>query len=207
MGRQEYCNISDEKLVNLYRESSDGQAFSELWERYRKRIRRMWQTLDRGGFYRRHLADFESLFDKLLSEEIIPRFDSKRASFERFLLRVCQRRGLTLYKKLACRERREQLLVSELARTSRDTYNRRSASSQILSDLDQMRSGLPAEFQKLLELRYGIFPVGFSEIAEIMAMAGYSKTPSGWRDTHSRCIKQLYNSLRDKGYGGLSAKE
>ena len=217
MGQIDYKQLPEDQLQPLYKQEGDKQAFFEFHQRYKLIVQARWRASHQ-VLFRKYPEEFEDFFDKLL-EEAVTKWDKSKASFRTFfLMQVCRRRVIDFTRSLWTRYRREAKAVSELgspgggvdAEASLDSIleeDRRSSDEEPTfseQDLEFFREALPREkqdCQELLRLMIYSGPRKFEEKARVLAIMGYTKKATGWRDTWMRNRRRIMAYIEGRRNG------
>jgi len=196
-----YKQLDDNKLQTLYIQKNDSQAFYEFYQRYKPLLIAKWQK-KHSMLYGKYPVEFEDFFDRLL-KEAIGKWNPDRANFHTFFVnQVCHRRIIDFIRKLWKRYYTEARPGSELIPNAEYFQD-----EELINILEQGRKPAdkepwyPEEYHELFEKALAIEkqdcqdlirlmqykgPLGFDEKSEILAIMGYKKKATGWRDTWKR---------------------
>jgi len=212
MAETVYQQLDDNQLQKLYTQKDDRQAFFELNQRYKSGMMAKWQQ-NHSLLYHRYIVAFDKFFDDLLEEAIL-KWEPARANFRTFFIfQVCRRRVIDFTRGLWKRYYAEPRLAGELGPNGQELEDDDNSIGLIEAgskpwggqpwyseeDLELFRKALAREkedCQQLLRLMLYKGPKKFEEKSQILAIMGYKKKPTGWRDTWKRNRERIVTFIK-----------
>jgi hypothetical protein len=204
--------LDENQLQKLFTQKDDREAFFELNRRYKSGVMAKWQK-SHFLLYHRNIVEFENFFDDLLEEAIL-KWDPSKANFRTFFVfQVCRLRVIDftrgLWKRHYAEARPESELRSggQVLQDDEDIISLIEAGSKPWGgqswyseeDLELFRKALAREkedCQQLLRLMLYKGPKKFEEKSQILAIMGYKKKPTGWRDTWKRNRERIVTFIQ-----------